>query len=236
MATLAQDVSRDESFFQKMAIGLAVFIVFGFLQFAARGFVNYTQVPLAIHVHAVAMVGWLTVLVTQATLVQRNNLAVHRKLGWIAAALVIAIVAFGSNAAITAIRMHISPPFFTPPYFLALTHVGLLAFAFTVAYAISRRRETDWHRRLMLGATVLLMEPALGRLLPMPLLGGWGEWIALVFQLGAVGIIARHDGRTLGRIHPATIASALIVTLTHVLVSLTAMTPPVIAAAARLTA
>src|SRR3546814_9908486 len=57
------------------------------------------------------------------------------------------------------------PPFFTPPHFLALTVTESLVFGAMVAWAIRRRRATDWHRRLMIGATIVILEPALGRLL-----------------------------------------------------------------------
>lgn len=86
MATIAQSVSREERFYQKMALGLAIFIVFGFAQFAARGFVDYGGVPIIFHIHGLVMISWLSVLVVQTTLVARDNLAAHRKLGWLGAA------------------------------------------------------------------------------------------------------------------------------------------------------
>jgi hypothetical protein len=94
-----------------------------------------------------------------------------------------------------------------------------------VGAAIIRRRQTDWHRRLMLGSLVLIMEPALGRLLPMPLIMPWGEWVTLAIQLGVLGIVMRHDRKTIGAIHPATTAAVLVVTLAHVIIELLAITP-----------
>ena len=87
MATLAEAQVRDEAFYQKMTIGLSAFILFGFLQFAARGFVDYRAVPLIFHVHGGVMVAWLALLTTQATLAARDNLAIHRQLGWVGAVL-----------------------------------------------------------------------------------------------------------------------------------------------------
>src|SRR3546814_11724265 len=77
-----------------------------------------------------------------------------------------------------------------------------------VAWAIRRRRATDWHRRLMIGATIVILEPALGRLLPMPMMIGWSDMPVGLVQLGVVGIVAPYDRRTLGRVHPATQAVA----------------------------
>ena len=59
MATVtAARVSRV-SFWARLTIGLSLFIVFGFAQFALRGFVPYMQVPIVFHVHGAAMLAWL---------------------------------------------------------------------------------------------------------------------------------------------------------------------------------
>jgi hypothetical protein len=94
---------------------------------------------------------------------------------------------------------------------------------------VSLRRKTEWHRRIMFAATFILLEPALGRLLPMPLLGGYGEWIALLVQLGFVAVLARHDRKILGSVHPATVCAAAILVLVHSAVPLVGMLPPVVA-------
>lgn len=230
MASVAPAAAREEAFYQRMALGLSLFILFGFVQFAARGMVDYARVPLAIHLHAAAMVAWLGVLVTQSTLVARDNLALHRRIGWGAAMLATAIPVLAIGACVASMRTGFNPPFFTPGYFLALVSIESVLFAATVWYAISLRRQTDWHRRLMIGATVLLMEPALGRLLPMPIIGGeTGEWLALLIQFGALWFVVNHDRKTLGKIHPATIACFALIAGGHLTVSAVGRIPPVIA-------
>lgn len=231
MATVATRVSREESFYQKMAAGLAVFILFSFLQFAARGFVDYRQVPLVVHFHAVAMVSWLGLLVVQSTLAQRLDLATHRRLGWVGLPLVLAIPPLGIATCVSVLRGHMVPPFFSPSFFLSLVVIESLTFAGLIIAAIVMRRRTAWHRRFMVGATIILLEPALGRVLPMPLMGGWGEWVAMALQLGVVGIMARHDVATRGKVHAATAVVGALVVLTHVVDTLLGMTPQVIALA-----
>ena len=90
-------------------------------------------------------------------------------------------------------------------------------FAAMVVWAITLRRQVQWHRRIMLGSMFILLEPALGRLLPMPLLGMWGEWAILVVQLVFLAVLARHDRKVMGAIHPATKAIAGILVVTHIL-------------------
>lgn len=127
-----------------------------------------------------------------------------------------------------AVELHRFPPFFSTPFFLALTMLETTVFAGMVGWAIARRRRTEWHRRLMMGATIILLEPALGRLVPIPLLGGWAQWTVMALQLGIVAIIARDDYRRLGHPHPATLAVALTVVGTHSIIALLSVFPPFI--------
>jgi len=228
MASIAPRIAREESFYQKMAAGLAVFILFSFGQFAARGFVDYRQVPLVVHVHAAAMVSWLGLLVVQSTLAARLDLATHRRLGWLGLGLALAIPPLAIATCVAAIRAHLVPPFFTPAFFLSLVTVESLTFSGLVLAAILMRRRTAWHRRFMVGSTMILLEPAFGRTLPMPLMGPWGEWVALALQLAVLGIMARHDLGTRGKVHPATTVVAGLLVLTHVVDMVLGMTPQMI--------
>jgi hypothetical protein len=58
-----------------------------------------------------------------------------------------------------------SPPFFTPAYFLALDWVNVAIFGALIYAGIRNRHRTDWHRRLMLCATICVIAPAWGRLI-----------------------------------------------------------------------
>jgi len=233
MASVAQAEAVGLSFWQKMAFGISLFIVFGFVQFAARGFVDFAKVPVWIHLHGIVMLSWLALTVSQPSLIQRGNVTLHRKLGWLGVALAAGVCAFGSAAGILSLKTQHVPPFFTPPYFLALTQIGIAVFAGMIVAAVLNRRRTDWHQRLMLGATILIMEPALGRVLPMPLIMPWGEWLVMVIQLGVLALVMRHDRRTIGVLHPATLAVAVVIVLSHLVVELLAITPDWIAFAGR---
>jgi hypothetical protein len=225
MATLAGGATRDKPFFQRMIIGIALVIVLGFVQFAARGFVNFGAAPLWVHLHGVVMLSWLGLLIYQSSLVQRGNLMLHRQLGVLGVVLAGALVVLGMFTGLRAIALHRGPPYFSDAYFLALTQIDLLIFAGMIVAAVANRNRPEWHRRLMLGALVLLMEPGLGRLLPMPLMGAWGEWTVMVIQLLALGLVARHDRKRFVGVHPATIVSAMIVVFAHVAVTLASLTP-----------
>lgn len=235
MATAAAGVIPAERFWQRMAIGLALFIVFGFAQFALRGFVDPWAAPFWVHLHGVAMLAWLALLIVQPALVSRANLPLHRRLGWIGGGLALVITGLGIFTGLASLVLERFPPFFLPPYFLALTTVEALAFGAMVWWAVRRRVSTQWHRRLMIGATIIILEPALGRVLPLPLMIGWSDIPIGLCQLFVVGIVALHDRRTLGHIHPATKAVAAIVIAVRATIYLLSLAPPVIALAERLT-
>lgn len=226
----------ENAFFARYAVALAAFIVFGFAQFDLRMPPPPVAIPWVVHAHAASMLAWLALTVAQPRLAGTHARAWHRRLGWASLGLLAAIVVFASMTCIAALRLGLIPPFFTPAYFFALVHVGMLGFIATVFAGIAMRRRSDWHRRLMLGSTVVIMEPALGRLLPMPLLGAWGEWVAMGVQLGALGWLVARDRRVLGRVHPATVTAAGAVVAVHAAIDAAAVFPPFVAFAARVAA
>ena len=212
--------ASDQPYFTRYAMLLTALILFGFIQFELRGFVDIRTAPLFLHVHGAVMVSWLGLFVLQNVLIQSRQIALHRTLGWLSVAVAAAVVVVCSYTGITATKMRIVPPFFIPAQFLALTQVGAATFGILVAWAIARRKDTQFHRRLMLGSLILITEPAFGRLLPMPLLGGeMGEWAIMLIQLGFVFLIARHDRKVLGTVHEATKIVLAAVVLSHVVIS-----------------
>jgi hypothetical protein len=216
----------DQRFFVRFSIVMAAIIIFGFAQFAVRGMVDLPAVPRWVHLHGLLMLGWLGLLVTQNLLIQQGKIATHRTIGRLGGGLALMICLTGLYTGYMAVQLERFPPFFTNSYFLALTFTEMLAFAIMVVWAIMLRRQTQWHRRIMIGATIIALEPAFGRLLPMPLLGDWGEWIILICQLVFVVVLARHDRKIIGHIHPATLASGAIITAVHVVVTGLSLFPP----------
>lgn len=231
----ASAAASDPRFFARLAMIVAAVIVFGFAQNAALGRVDIPRVPLAIHAHALVMLAWLGLFAMQGRLAAQGPIALHRRLGWAGLVLACLIPVVSIHAGNTSLAYHRVPPFFSPGFFLALTYVQSLGFAGQVVAGIALRRRTDWHRRLIAGGTIVLLNPALGRVVPMPLLGGeLGGWVILVFQLGVVAVIARHDRATTGQVHPATLTIGGILLLIPALVGLGSRSALVIDQAMRL--
>lgn len=193
---------RDDRFFVGGAVVMALTVAAGFsMQFAA-GRSSFGAPPI-IHAHAITFMGWVAIYLTQNLLVGTGNIALHRKLGWFAAGWVLLMLAMGCAVTAFDVRMGRVPFIFRPLQFLIFDPVSLFGFAGLTYAAVALRRQTDWHRRLHFSGMSILMGPAFGRLLPMPLLVPWA-WEAafaacLVFP--AVGIW--WDWRRTGRVHPA---------------------------------
>lgn len=199
----AGQIAGERRFFVTMAIVMAAVIVAGFATNLAAGRSSFA-LPVIFHVHAFIFFGWVAIYVTQNALVATGRVALHRRLGWLAAVWVPMMVAMGIGLTVYDLRRNGGPFFFDANEFLFGNPLGILGFAILVTAAIMNRRRTDWHRRLMYCAMAYITGPGIGRLLPMPLLIPWCWWMAAfivptIFPL--IGIF--HDVRRSGRAHPA---------------------------------
>jgi hypothetical protein len=220
---------RRDAYILKMAAVMTAFILFAFAQWSLRGFTSPSSAPVWVHVHGMSMLCWLALLVGQSLMIRSGNRAAHAAMGAVGLALILFIVATGLFAGYQAVVLHRVPPIFEVPGFLALTWTETLSFGLTVCAALALRKRSDWHKRLMLGATVVAMEPAFGRLVPVPLLGSWSEWVILCLQLGVIAYGAWQDRKASGIVHPAWATSAAIVVATHIAFEALAVFPPFVA-------
>lgn len=189
-------------FFLWSAVVMTVFIIAGFSLQLAMGRSSFAAPPI-VHAHAIVFMGWVGIYLAQNVLVATGKTAMHRRLGWIAAGWTVLMVILGVAVTLAMVRAGRVPFFFRPQQFLILDPMSLVAFAGLTVAAIHLRRTTDWHRRLHFCAMVLLLGPALGRLLPMPLLIPWAfeTNVVVTMLFPAAGMIA--DLRRDGRVHPA---------------------------------
>lgn len=206
MATLTDRApapfGRDGGFFLGAAVAMTVLIVAGFSLQVAMGRSSFSA-PLLVHAHAVVFMGWVGIYLLQNAFAVTGRTDLHRRLGWLAAVWVAPMLVLGFAVTVAMVQRGATPFFFRPLQFLIFDPATLITFAGLTAAAIVLRRQTDWHRRLHFCGMTLLLGPAFGRLLPMPLLIPWAWEIAfavcLVFPLA--GVLA--DLRRSGRVHPA---------------------------------
>lgn len=183
---------------------IAVLILAGFAQtYYLKTLFGAPALPLLLHVHGLLMTAWIVLFAVQARLVATRRVAVHRKLGVVGAVLIVLIPIVGVVVAIHGAKLGHSPAGGPPPLvFLAVPLFNIVAFFILAGSAVLLRRRTDWHRRLMLVATLNLLPPALGRFAP--------EYLHLpglpvafgVTDLALIGCLV-YDTLRHRRLHPA---------------------------------
>lgn len=166
----APDVRAEEKFFFRMALLMGLVIVTGFSLNLALGRSTFA-VPWVYHVHGVVFFGWVALLLMQSALAAGGNFALHRRLGWLSVLWIPLMVAMGVAITVTSLRRTGGPFFFDANEFMISNPISLLTFAALSLGAVAMRRQTDWHRRLMLGGMATILGPGFGRILPTPLFG-----------------------------------------------------------------
>lgn len=185
-----------------MSFVMAGIVPSAFLLHFAMGRSTFAA-PLLVHLHAVVFMGWVALYVAQNAFAVSGAMPLHRRLGWIGAGWVVLMVILGTAATVAMVRRGQAPFFFQPVQFLVLNPIAILTFAGLTAAAITLRRRTSWHRRLHYCGMAMLLAPAFGRLLPMPLLVPWAYEATVIGTLALPVIGMAADARRGGAVHPA---------------------------------
>lgn len=170
--------------------------------------------PWFVHLHGASALAWILLFITQSALIKGKRTPLHRQLGQIALPLALVIWISGITTALWAAKRDISEQGTAASSALAGTVVGLSLFVLLVGAAIVTRKRPDWHKRLVLLATIHVLWPAFFRLrhllpgVPNPEIS-----LALVLAYSPILIAAARDQWIYGKIHPVwlVIAPALVV-------------------------
>jgi len=206
VATIAYpaETERGEAkFFFTMACVMAASIIAGFSFNIATGRSSFGM-PWLVHFHAWVMMGWVGLYLTQNFLVFSDNIALHRRVGWLSVIWLPAILVMGMVITRFSLQQQGGPFFFDQNEFLISNPIMLVLSVTLAATAVTVRRNTGWHRRLMYCSFAILTGPGIGRLMPNPYLEPYAWWIGAVgtpLLFPIIGMIA--DKRRYGTIHPA---------------------------------
>jgi len=214
---------RERYFFLCMSLAIAITVVIGFSAFVLLGISSFSA-PWWVHVHGVSFMVWIVLYVQQNLAVFRGALEQHRTLGKIGVAWALWMVLVGLLLTPVTVANGRMPPFFSPPFFLALDWVNIICFAGLVYAAIHLRKQTEWHRRLMLCATISVIAPAWGRLLV--LADSMSEWTNFGVLLIYVVIAMMADKSIRGRVHSAYLWGFGVIFLTAPVISGLSVFPP----------
>jgi hypothetical protein len=210
MATLAgaARVTAERRFYSGMAILMVLIVFAGFApSFYLRGLIPVPRpnpvLPPSVLLHGLLFTLWMLVFWAQTVLVAAGRRDLHMKLGLGGMALALAIVPLMYLVAVWQVPRASQPPITDPLNWTSVPLSVIPAYAALVWLGWRRRRDAQWHKRLMLGAALLMMDPAIGRLpLAPPTLGGFVAQSLLA--LVPYAAMFWWDRRSLGRVHPAT--------------------------------
>ena len=227
MSTLQLARPRAKSghrFYLIMSIVLAAIAIFGFAHTVPGDFVP-PGLPLLLQLHAAVFTAWVLLFVTQPILVARRSIALHRKLGWAGAGLACCMVALGGYAILFALWADAVPFFYPHGLFLVRGLFALLMFAGLVLAGVLQRRRPEWHRRLMLCASIVVIVPGLERSLPLPLFGA--NWPFVADGVTDLLVLAgpARDLITRGSVHPAYVWAVCAIVLGQAIVDIVSPSP-----------
>ena len=224
MTVVAQpiDVARrvaagGQRFYVNMAAACVAVAVLGFAPTywipMMRGTLNVSPIT---HLHGLFFYGWTGLYLAQAWLVHQRKLTRHREFGVVGVSLATGMCFLGLAAAIGTLKKF--EPTATAEAARAFSIVpvtGIVFFAVLVTVALAKVRQPEVHKRLLLVATVSLLNAAVGRWfavflappVPVGIQGAVGVppvWVSLMPGLVADLLIVAamiHDKRTRGQVH-----------------------------------
>ena len=171
-----------------------------------------------VYVHGLILTAWFLAFALQAALVAGRRTAMHRALGWAGAAIGLAVIISGGLA--TPYRMAELAAQGRPllqnraASILVWSNTASIgAFAILLAAAIVLRRRPDTHKRLMLLASISIIQPAFGRIFRWPVFeapGLEGVMLSVAAPFALVGALILYDLLSRKSLHPATVAGGAI--------------------------
>lgn len=157
----------ERLFYVAMASFVVLICFVGFApSFYLKSYLNpHRELSILLHVKGFAFSAWIILFLIQSVLIVRGSRALHQRLGWLAAALATSMVVLVAFATVEEMRR--VPPFPPPAVALALNTFDTVVFAILVSTAIRYRKKSEWHKRLMLSATLILVGAPIVRILLM---------------------------------------------------------------------
>ena len=200
---MQQQQETHGRFYLYMGLVLTAIVISGFSTAAFVRPGGVSTIPVLLHVHAAVFLGWFVLFCIQARLAGSGNIRLHMTLGKTSVALASAMVVLG--------YLVVRGAYARPDFSIAgMSPAGSVMFPFTdvvnfvIAYglALANRRTPDAHKRLMLVACILIIDPAVARLVTVP---GGPPPLILLLELALFAALIVHDVRTRRRPHWASI-------------------------------
>jgi hypothetical protein len=200
-------IASEHRYFSAVALTVTVIVLAGFIPlYTLRLLRHDPNLTLLVHAHGFVMTSWIALFLTQTLLIAKHRVDLHRRLGMFGAGLAVVVLMVGVPTLINAAARrshHVHSNRFLW-MLAAFDGIALIVFAGLVGSAVLLRKRGDYHKRLMLLATLSLLGQAFGRLTAYAR-GLHGDSDLGVLLLGAVTVLACAivDKARWHRLHPA---------------------------------
>jgi hypothetical protein len=204
---------RSRYFFVGMAILFPIIAVIGFAPSYQAMSAGTMSPHWVVHIHGALMTSWLLLFLTQSILAAKGNFKFHRKLGLTAVVLgVLVWLAMASVSAHALIANH--PPkedFFFDLLLMEFYAMATFGLFFTWGI-LARKKDSAAHKRLLMLATLVILQAAIDRIHWLPMLGIGYPHVFFIYLDTLLIPLLIYDYITLKRIHKITwIGSAFII-------------------------
>jgi hypothetical protein len=216
----------DHIFFPSIAAFILVSVFLGFAQsYYLQGILKLPDWkafaapphPLLVHIHAAIFSSWILLLVAQSSLVAADRVDLHRRLGVAGFGLACLLVLVGLTVTCEFLSRHHGheDPSLRFPF---LQVVDLIVFSTLIYFGHRQRFHPDAHKRLMLIATVALLDAAFSR---WPILVVGNGLIADFCCYALLAFLVVYDIWSIGKAHRATLwGSTLLIVAHHPILSI----------------
>ena len=206
----------DRPFYTGMALAAAVVVFFGFgPTFYLRSNYQSTPLPTYLIVHGILFSTWIALFIAQTSLIAARRTSVHRRLGWATAALAAVMVLVGTTAGIVSMRGHFPEQGVAALSFLTTPLFSMVMFATLVAAAIQFRGDPQTHKRLMLLATISILDAPIARL-PFDVLRS-SEWAYMPATDLLLAVVILYDVVSRRTVHRAYVWGAFLIVIEQLL-------------------
>ena len=157
--------AKQSYFYFLMSLVNAGVVFYGFSQTIDKQLIHANPMPpWILPLHAAVFSAWVLFFILQSALVRIGSVKVHRTLGWLGAELAVMLMVLGYATAISMDKFHFrqsqNP---SDAAFLIIQLLDLGSFFIPFVLAIWWRKRPEYHRRLMLIATLALSDAAFRR-------------------------------------------------------------------------
>jgi len=196
----------EHGIFRAAAIGAFLVVIVGFARtYFLRPWLGLPPLGTFIHVHGALMLAWVILLTTQVFLIARKRLEWHRRLGWAGLAFAGLVVVMGTSATWRAAVREVSGH--TDDASTQLTVLGLelsqmALFATFASLGFLWRRRSDYHKRMMIMATAVMLPNPIVRILDALHVASINSTTVIILDVLILAVVATDAARH-RHLHPA---------------------------------